>query len=64
MRNFFSPTDRMDNFSEMILPDMFDSSGGPPGKYCHTGTGPSAHTYHSPSGLQEKKYLVNENIQR
>jgi hypothetical protein len=40
---------------QMLLPDMFDSSGGPPGKYCHTGTGPSAHTYHSPSALKVKK---------
>ncbi len=40
---------------QMLLPDMFDSSGGPPGKYCHTGTGPSAHTSHSPSALKAKK---------
>ncbi len=41
---------------QMSLPDMFDSSGGPPGKYCHTGTGPSAHTYHNPSGLKTIKF--------
>jgi hypothetical protein len=49
----------------MLLPDMFDSSGGPPGKYCHTGIGPSAHIYHNPSGLKIKIFLhINANPDR
>jgi hypothetical protein len=58
-----SRSDRQLQRKQMLLPDMFDSSGGLPEKYCHTGTGPSARTYHNPSGLKDKrprqlKYLI------